>query len=143
MTACSVVRASGNSSHRDAESLQVASNGRPAASIVVPSGVPVPYAATELKKYLRALSGADFEIITDTQIASRPAGEAVILLGGPDTNKAVHEAVAAKWVSFTDLKPEGLSCRAAAWATVRRSLSAATTRRQLCMRPMNWWSASA
>jgi Glycosyl hydrolase family 67 N-terminus len=91
-----------------AESLQVASNGRPVASIVVPSGVPVPYAATELKKYLRALSGADLEIITDTQIANRPAGEAVILLGGPDTNKAVHEAVAAKWVSFTDLKPEGL-----------------------------------
>src|SRR5580704_8162532 len=75
------------------ERLQIASDGRPAASIVVPSGVPIPYAATELKKYLRALSGADLEIITDTQVASRPAGESLILLGDPKTNSAVRKGV--------------------------------------------------
>jgi hypothetical protein len=94
-------------SARSTEGVQVAVNGRPAASIVVASGAPVPYAATELKKYLRALSGADLEIVTDTQMGGRPAGEAAILLGAPETNKAVHAAVEAKWVSFAGLKPEG------------------------------------
>jgi hypothetical protein len=101
------VGAASGSRVADAGSFQVAVHGRPTASIVVASGVPVPYAATELKKYLHALSGADLEIITSAQMAARPAHESMILLGSPESNKAVEEAVAEKWVTFTGLKPGG------------------------------------
>ncbi len=65
------------------------------------------YAATELQKYLRILSGAEVPIISDDGVSSRPSKEALILVGGPSSNSAIREAAQAKWVNFTGLKPEG------------------------------------
>ena len=56
---------------------------------------------------MQELSGADLEIVTDSQVSSRRAGEALILLGDPKTNKAIREAVAGKWVNFDGLKADG------------------------------------
>lgn len=102
-----IVAAAKSNTGRNAAPIPVAVNGRPAASIVVASGAPVSYAATELKKYLHALSGADLEIITDAQLAGRPSHEPLILLGEPETNQAIREAIATKWVNFAGLKPDG------------------------------------
>ena len=65
------------------------------------------YAAAELARYLRILSGAEVKIISDAQTASLPANEAMIVVGGGDVNKVAKEAVAALAMNFARLKPEG------------------------------------
>ena len=45
------------------------------------------YAAAELARYLRILSGAEVKIISDAQTASLPANEAMIVVGGGDVTK--------------------------------------------------------
>jgi hypothetical protein len=62
------------------------------------------YAATELAKYLKILSGADVPIVPESAIKAQPGGESLILVGGPSFNTTVQTA---KWVSFNGLKPEG------------------------------------
>ncbi len=66
------------------------------------------YGATELQKYLRILSGAEIPIVMETEVSSRPAGESLILVGGPDSNKVVASA---GWTNFKGLKPEGFVIR--------------------------------
>jgi hypothetical protein len=89
--------------------LRVVSAGRPQASIVLgkAAGELTKYAATELRKYLRILSGAEVPIISEDGVSSRPAKEALILVGGPASNSAIREAAQAKWVNFSGLKSEG------------------------------------
>ena len=90
-------------------SVAIASAGKPQASIVMGenAGELHKYAASELQKYFRQLTGAELPIIASADVSSRPAREALILLGGPAVNSAVREAEQAKWVSFTGLKPDG------------------------------------
>jgi hypothetical protein len=89
--------------------LRVVSSGRPQASIVLgkAAGELTKYAATELQKYLRILSGAEVPIISEDGVSSRPSKEALILVGGPSSNPAIREAAQARWVDFSGLKPEG------------------------------------
>jgi hypothetical protein len=92
-----------------AGNVPIASGGKPQASIVMGEAVGAlnKYAASELQKYLRLLTGAEIPIIAGADFSSRPAKEGLILLGGPTSNSAVREAAQAKWVNFTGLKPEG------------------------------------
>ena len=98
----------------NAGSIPVASGGHSQASIVLgeSAGDLSKYAASELQKYLRILTGAEPAIIAPREIGSRPAKETLILLGTPATNTAVHDAEQARWVNFTGLKPEGFILKA-------------------------------
>ena len=90
-------------------SIPVANASKSEASIVVgeTAGDLSRYAATELQKYLRVLSGVQVQILNESQVSSRPPRESLILIGGPDTNKAVRTAAQARFVEFGGLKPEG------------------------------------
>jgi len=87
----------------------VVSAGKPEASIVLgeTAGDLTKYAATELQKYLRILTGAEVPIVRETEISSRPAGEALLLVGGPESNNTLRTTPQPKGVSFSGLKPEG------------------------------------
>jgi alpha-glucuronidase len=65
------------------------------------------FAAMGLQKYVRASSGTELEIITARQSPSRPAQEALILVGGPAHNLAVREAADTRLTTFGGLKPDG------------------------------------
>ena len=95
-------------------SVPIASAGRPQASIVIGEGAGElnKYAASELQKYIRLLTGAELPIIASADVASRPSKESLILVGGPAANSAVREEAQAKWVIFTGLKPEGFIIKA-------------------------------
>lgn len=90
-------------------SIAVANASKSEASIVVgeTAGDLSRYAATELQKYLRLLSGVQVQILNESQVSSRPPRESLILIGGPDTNKTVRTAAQARFVDFGGLKPEG------------------------------------
>ncbi len=88
----------------------VASGGYAQVAIVLGEHSPDPYqyAAAELAKYLGILSGAKIKIISDTQVASQPADEAMIIVGGGEVNKVAKEAATTLGMNFAKLKPEGL-----------------------------------
>ncbi len=87
-------------------SVPLARSGKAAAVIVrgEAAGDLARYGATELQKYLRILSGAEIPIVTDAEISAQPAGQSLILIGGPDSNRGIR---AAQWANFENLKPEG------------------------------------
>ena len=62
------------------------------------------YAATELQKYLHALSGADIGIVSDGQSTSQSSQQTWILIGGPDQNRLVKQAVDGGLTGFSGLK---------------------------------------
>jgi hypothetical protein len=96
-----------------AGSITVTSRGHAQVSIVVgahPSEA-YQYAAAELARYLRLLSGAEISVVTDGEIASRAAQEAVIVVGGPEVSNTAREAAAALRANLRDLKPEGFLIR--------------------------------
>lgn len=94
---------------RAPEPILVASGGHARVSIVLGEQPTESYryAATELARYLRILSGAEVTIHGDADIASRPHQEAMIVVGGIEVNRAAKEAAAALHMNFSDLKPEG------------------------------------
>ena len=98
---------------RSGPSVRVARGGRPQASSVLgeAAGELGKFAATELQRYLRTLSGAEIAIIAEGRILSRPAQEGLILVGGPASNRSIREAAEARWVNFSGLKPEGFVVR--------------------------------
>jgi hypothetical protein len=65
------------------------------------------YAATELQKYLHALSGVEIGIVTDGLSTKQSPRQALILIGGPDQNRLVKQAVDAGLTGFPGLKPDG------------------------------------
>ena len=65
------------------------------------------YAAAELAKYLKNLSGAEVAIIKDAEVASRPSQEAMVVVGGIDVGKTAREAAGALHMNFSGLKPDG------------------------------------
>ena len=88
----------------------VAANGGHAQAVIVvgeAAGEGAKFAATELRKSLQALSGAQFEIATAGQNVSQSPSQALILIGGPDQNSLVKRAAAASLARFSGLKPEG------------------------------------
>ena len=98
-------------------SVPIASGGRPQVSIVLgeAAGELGKLAAAELQRYLRTLSGAEMNIITEGGISSRPAREGLILVGGPTSSRSIREAAEAKWVNFNGLKPEGFVIKTGRW----------------------------
>jgi len=91
------------------QSIVVASGGKAKVSIVVGSqpDETYQYAASELARYLKDLSGAEVAIIHDSDVASRSSQEALIILGGIDANKTAKDAAAALHMNFAGLKAEG------------------------------------
>jgi hypothetical protein len=85
----------------------VAAGGKAQAAIVLGEGAGqgAKFAAGELQKSLRALSGAEIAIVGPGQITQ--SQQALILVGGPDQNRLVKQAVDAGLTGFTGLKPEG------------------------------------
>jgi hypothetical protein len=65
------------------------------------------FAAMELAKYLRILSGIEIPVVSDAEIASRPPQETLIFVGGIDVNKSAKDAAAALRMNFGGLKPDG------------------------------------
>src|SRR6516225_1895287 len=84
----------------------VASRGRSQAAIVMGEqpAESYRYAAAELARYLHILSGAEVKIIADTEVATQPASEGMIIVGGVDVNKMAKEAAAALTMKFASLK---------------------------------------
>lgn len=66
----------------------VAEGGRGRAAIVLGEGTSpaYQYAATELQRYLHALSGAQISIIRDSQISGQVSQRSLIFVGGPAVN---------------------------------------------------------
>ncbi len=77
-----------------ADTCIIAKDGKPAVGIVIPkdAGGPVKFAATELKKYLDKMTGADFKIVTGT------TGKAIYLgqASGINTDKVERDAYVIK-----------------------------------------------
>ncbi len=95
-------------SSRTPESFLAASGGHAQVAIVAgkeSSGLSK-YAAEELAKYLKQLSGADIPVISDGDISSRPRSEGLIILGGGE-NKTASEAMATLHLNSTGLKADG------------------------------------
>jgi len=86
----------------------VVSGGHSHVAIVVGEqpGESYQYAAAELARYLRALSGAEVKIISDAEVATQPANEALIVVGGVNVNKMAKKAAAALVMNFANLKSE-------------------------------------
>jgi hypothetical protein len=65
------------------------------------------FTARELGRYFEALSGAKIEIVSPDAARRIPKDQTLILVGGPDANDLVREAVATKLVRFDHLKTDG------------------------------------
>jgi hypothetical protein len=91
----------------------VAAGGHARVSIVLGerAGESYRFAAAELAKYLRILSGVEVTVIADAQVAARPPQEALIIVGGTDAGNTAKEAATALRMNFGDLKPEGFLIR--------------------------------
>ena len=89
--------------------IAVSSGGQPHVSIVLGAQPSEPYqfAAGELARYLKALSGAGIQVIAASQAAGRPSQEAMLVVGGPEVNELAKDAAATFHIRFGDLKPEG------------------------------------
>ena len=84
----------------------LAKSGQANAVIVVGSKSPAFYrwVAGELQSYVKRLSTAELPIVADDRL---PAEKSLILLGGPQSNPLVAEAVRQHRADFTALKPDG------------------------------------
>ena len=92
-----------------AGSVEVVTDGRAHASIVLGQGASLAYrfAATELQRYIRVLSGTEVEIIPDSQVSSRPKQETLLIVGGPAVNSVVTNAAREFRLNLRTLKSGG------------------------------------
>jgi hypothetical protein len=93
----------------EAGAVPVSQAGQPRAVIVLPMspGESTTWAAKELQGYLRALSGAEVPIVSEDGVSSNAQDKSWILVGGPDQNRLVKQAVNAGLNGFSDLKNDG------------------------------------
>jgi hypothetical protein len=86
----------------------VATAGKVQTAIVLGEGAGqgAKFAAGELQKCLRALSGAEIAILSNGQTVAQ-SQQPLILIGGPDQNRLVKQAVESGLTGFSGLKPEG------------------------------------
>lgn len=101
----------------EAAEVKLVASGSPRASIVVgqSAGDMTRRAVTELQSYVRQLSGARLPELKLTEALSRPAGEAMILVGSAGQNSAVRELAEAGELKLTGLKPEGFVLKTLTW----------------------------
>jgi hypothetical protein len=96
-------------------SVPVASGGKAQTVIVVgqAAGESTKFAANELQKYFRELCGAEVAIVSDQQGSANSAERSRILVGGPDGNRLVKQAVDSGVSGFAGLKPDGFVLKTA------------------------------
>jgi len=89
--------------------IKIAEAGEARASIVLGENSPASYsyAASELQRYFRLLTGAEVKIVSDSESTSVSLGNALLLVGGPTVNKRSRDVASALRLNFTSLKPEG------------------------------------
>ncbi|HEV2378374.1 MAG TPA: alpha-glucuronidase family glycosyl hydrolase [Terriglobia bacterium] len=92
-----------------ASAVRLAADGKAQAVVILgeAAGEGAKFAATELQKYLHALSGADFQIATPGENVLNSPRQTWILIGGPDQNPFVKRAVDAGLAGFSGLKNDG------------------------------------
>src|SRR5438876_54604 len=85
----------------------IASAGQAQVSIVLGerSNETYQFAAAELAKYLKILSGATVKIVSDGEVATTQ--ESMLIVGGTVVNKTAKETASALQLNFASLKPEG------------------------------------
>ena len=64
-------------------------------------------AGEELQEYVGKLTGVRLRIAGPTEVSRHPKDQPLILIGGPDANSLVKEAVASGQLDWRVLKPEG------------------------------------
>ena len=87
--------------------------GHASAVIVAPAGPFYNFVTGELQRYFEALSGDKLKIVSAEQARTQPKEVTFVLVGGPDVNPVVHDAVANKLISFEGLKADGFVLRTA------------------------------
>ena len=87
----------------------IASAGQAQVSIVLGerSNETYQFAAAELAKYLKILSGATVQIVSDSEIATTTSQESMLIVGGVAANKAAKETASALQLDFVSLKTDG------------------------------------
>ena len=91
----------------------IARNGQPEAVIVIgDTASPFDrFMAGELQRYLQTLSDARLEIVAAREATRQVKGKSLLLLGGPQSNESIRQAVARHLVNFEGLKEEGYVLR--------------------------------
>ncbi len=92
-----------------AVAVPVAEAGQARAVILIPNtpSESTKWAANELQRYLRTLSGAEIAIFPAGGVPANAAGKCWILIGGPDQNGTVKQAVEKGLSGFGGLKKDG------------------------------------
>jgi hypothetical protein len=83
------------------------SEGKAESVIVAGSGDFNRWVAGELQRYFERFSGAQIPILTPAEARQQARGMAWILVGSPQANELVQEAVTKKLVTFDGLKADG------------------------------------
>ncbi len=91
----------------------IAAKGQPAAVIVVGdnAGASDRFVARELQKYVETLSGAKLEIVSAHEANRQAKGKSLLLVGTPEGNELVRQAVTRRQLKFDGLKPEAYILR--------------------------------
>jgi hypothetical protein len=99
----------GRCAERSAVAVPVAEAGQARAVIVIPNAASesTKWAASELQRDLRLLSGAEVPIAPEGQIPPNAEDRSWILVGGPGQNRVVKEAVGKGLSGFGGLKNDG------------------------------------
>jgi len=99
----------GRCARLSAEAVPVAEGGQARAVIVIPSAASesTKWAASELQRDLRSLSGAEVPIAPEGQLPTNAEANTWILVGGPGENGVVKEAVGKGLSGFGGLKNDG------------------------------------
>jgi len=89
--------------------IKIAEAGAARAAIVLGENSPASYsyAASELQRYLRLLTGAEIKIVPDSESKRVAPGNALLLVGGPTVNKRTRDVASVLKLDFGSLKPEG------------------------------------
>ncbi|MEW5974170.1 MAG: alpha-glucuronidase family glycosyl hydrolase [Acidobacteriota bacterium] len=91
--------------------IPVVAAGKAEAAIVVGSTEPLRFAGAELQRYVELLTGVQLEIVDQNGANSRPAHEALILIGGPRLNAVTQKLSGVTQAGFGDLKRDGFVLR--------------------------------
>jgi hypothetical protein len=91
----------------------IAAQGQAQAAIVAggKAGPLERFAAEELQKHIKTLSGAKLQIIAAGEAERLPKSHVLLLVGGPESNELVGRAAGRRQVRLQGLKPEGYILR--------------------------------
>ena len=109
----SILALATQASSKSSPSVPIVEGGRVRATIIMGEGgsQAYRYAASELQKYLRQLSGAELRIILDSQITALPKHQTLIFVGGPAINPIIASVAEKLGLNLNSLKPGGFVIR--------------------------------